>query len=196
MSEEQTDDRKQGLLGEPFPNPLNEDPTIEESTADFELQADEERGGAKPPWKTAWFWISFVSMNLSFLMAAEVLSAQIQEWVVIAVTSLAHLGYGVTVEYFRRHSDQLHTNKPAYQRPAFWASWAANLTAFGLGSGHPEMVEWSAQIALILSYLGVATRARIRRTGEVDPETQPYKFLEKVLTLLVGLLTRKKNRKP
>jgi len=183
----------QGILGEPFPNPLDDEPTSEESMADFQREGEEEAGTRRRPYKTIAFWASFVAMNLSFLAAAEFLPVQIQDWVIVALATLSHFGYGAYTTHFRANQDQLRTSTPTWKRGAFWASYAANLAAFGLGSGDPAAIEISAHVALILGYVGVNVRPHVRREGEIDPEENPQGFFTKLISLIVGLLTRKKT---
>lgn len=181
---------KDGILGEPFPNPAAEEVPYEDAMADLERQDGEERGEKSLPWKSLPFWLSFIATNLSFLAAAEILPVKIQDWVVILITTLAHLGYGVAISVFRRNQDQLHSNKPTWQRPAFYASWVASLTAYGLGSGDPTVVEYSGQVAMLLSFLGVAVRPHIQRRTMATLD-DPVNLIQKLLEVVLFLSRRK-----
>lgn len=190
--DENKENERRNLLGDSFPNPAGEAPSVEDSMEDFYREGEQEQGTEPPPWKTLPFWFSFVSMNLCFIAALGVLPVQIQEWVVLLITSLGHLGYGVTAQYFEQHQDQLHIGKPTWKRPAFYASWVASMAAYGLGSGDPTAIEYSGQVAMVLGFFGVTARPWIQRRAMATLDN-PVDFITRIMEALM-LISRSRLR--
>lgn len=186
-----TEQKKQPpFLGEenPFPNPNEDKPSFEDGMDDLRREQLEEKGEAPPPYKTIPFWVSLVATILAYLMASGALPFAVNEWVMLAVVALAHLGYGVTAKFFER-SEGLHAKDgtPNWKRPSFYASFAAVMASYAMGSGFEDAATTGGQAAIILAYFGYAVRPWIRRRGMITPETQEgqMSLIQRILEIIL-----------
>lgn len=185
----------QGILGENFPNPADEEHSYEDAMDDLKREQDEKAGLAPVPFKTVSFWLSLIATILVYLSASGVLPVQINEWVLIAVVALAHLGYGAAANYFKKNPDGLQASDgtPNYKRPAFYASFAAVLAGYALGSGHETAEAAAGSVGMILAYLGYATRPWIKRRQMVTADTEQGQadLIFRLLSILLFITTKK-----
>ena len=183
-----------GTLGEPFPNPNDDKPSPEEEDADLQREAKEIEGELPPPWKTFPFWLSLVASVLAYLAASQALPVQINEWVLVAIVALGHLGYGTVAKKFAKNPEGVKIGTPNWKRPAFYASFSAVLASYAMGSGYQEAASIGGQAAVMLAYVGVAVRPWIRRKTmmTLDDEEQKVSFFQKVLEILL-FVSRKRE---
>lgn len=181
---QQADDSK-------FPNPMDGEGPDFDSLMDDLKREEREKAGKEPlPYQTWAFWISLFSTVLAYVLFSGVLSTHgfgaLEHGISTIIVILGHFGYAEVARFLKKRKGS--PGKYAAGKPSFWASLAAVLTSYALGSGLPaehEVVGVATVAATVLGYFGYTTRAWIRQRQMVSPLDKP-RVLSRLLSLLLG----------